>query len=73
MESNVQQEIALACNALLAKNASDPHKAGNCSNLSEPKTKREAIALLVKAGSDPDITFGNVTDALWTVYMRHFS
>ena len=56
MDENVQHEITLACVALLQKNAANYQKARKCSVLREPKTKREAIALLLKAASEPDIT-----------------
>ena len=70
MDENVQHEIALSCIALLQKNAADGQKVGKRNVLHEPKTKREAIELLLKAASEPDITFENVTDALWIIFKR---
>ena len=70
MNENIQQEITLACVTLLQRNAADYETARNCAVLHEPKTKREAIEMLLKAGSEPGITFGNVSDALWIVYKR---
>src|SRR6266571_2332765 len=70
MESNVQHEIMLICIALLRKNAADSHQARKRSVIGEPKTKREAIALLLEAGSEPDTTLEDVMNALWRVYKR---
>lgn len=85
MDENVQQEITLACIALLHKNAvayqqvnHDSVTGGSCcpfpsrkgSGLSEPQTKKEAIAWLLKVASEPNITFDQVIDALWIVYKR---
>src|SRR5216683_6586230 len=70
MHENVQHEITLACIALLQKNAADSQKARKRNVLREPKTKREAIALLLKAGSEPYTIFENVMDALRIVFKR---
>jgi hypothetical protein len=85
MDENVQHEITLACIALLHKNAVAYQQAnassstgGYCcpvpsrkgSVLPEPKTKKEAIAWLLKVASEPDTTFDQVIDALWIVYKR---
>ncbi len=71
MESNIQHEIALACITLLQKNAVDPDKTRKRNGLGDPKTNQEAIAWLLKAGSEPDITLENVMDALWKIYKRN--
>ena len=70
MDENVQHEITLACIALLQKNTTDDQKERKRNVLHEPKTKREAIELLLKAVSEPDITFENVMDALWIIFKR---
>ncbi len=70
MDENIQHEITLACIALLQKNAANYQKARKSSVLREPQTKREAIAVLLKATSEPEITFQDATNALWTIYKR---
>jgi hypothetical protein len=70
MDENVQQKITLACIALLQKNAADDQQARQRVGLGEPTTKKEAIALLLKAASEPDITLENVADALWIISKR---
>src|SRR5438552_14240380 len=70
MDENVQQKITLACIALLQKNAADSQQARQCPGRRSPTTKKEAIVLLLKAGSEPDITLANVTDALWIIFKR---
>src|SRR5207244_4515980 len=70
MDENVQHKIALACIAFLQKNAADSQRARRRNGLGEPTTKREAIELLLKAGSEPEITLENVRDALWIIYKR---
>src|SRR5213593_2899366 len=70
MEENVQQKITLACLALLQKNAADERQARKRSGRRSPKTKKEAIELLLQAASEPDITLENVADALWVLYKR---
>lgn len=70
MDENVQQEITLACIALLQKNAADDQQARKRTGLRGPTTKKEAIELLLSAASEPDITFENVTDALGIIFKR---
>jgi len=70
MDEKVQQKITLACLALLQKNAADDQQARKRTGRRSPTTKREAIELLLKVGSEPDIILENVTDALWRVYKR---
>ena len=70
MDENVQQKITLACMALLQKNAAGSQQARQCTGRRSPTTKKEAIALLLKAASEPDITLENVTDALWILFKR---
>jgi hypothetical protein len=70
MDENVQQKITLACIALLQKNAADSQQARQCTGRRSPTTKKEAIALLLSAASEPDITLANVTDALWIIFKR---
>jgi hypothetical protein len=85
MDEIVQHKIALACIALLRKNAiaykqasdDDSIKGSSCSlpssknnDVTEPKTKKEAITWLLNVANEPDITFDQVTDALWIVYQR---
>ncbi len=67
MDENVQQKITLACLALLQKNAADSQQARQRTGRRSPTTKKEAIALLLKAASEPDITLENVTDgcSIW--------
>src|SRR5205085_8176331 len=56
MDESIQRDIAIACIVLLQKNAADPQGERERNMLHAPKTKREAIELLLKAASDPDIT-----------------
>src|SRR5579863_10374315 len=55
MDENVQQQITLACIALLQKNAADDQQARKRTDRRSPTTKKEAIELLLKAASEPDI------------------
>jgi hypothetical protein len=57
MDENVRHQIALACIALLQKNAADSQQARKRGGRRLPTTKREAIELLLKPASEPDITF----------------
>jgi hypothetical protein len=84
MDENVQDEITQACIALLRKNAAARQQANapimggygcplpsrNDSNSSEPKTKKEAIAWLLKVADESDVSFNQVIDALLLIYMR---
>ena len=85
MDEIVQHEITLACIALLRKNAiayklasdAESTQGPSCSlpssknnDVSEPKTKKEAIIWLLNVANEPDITFNQVTDALWIIYQR---
>jgi hypothetical protein len=70
MDENVQQKITLACIALFQKNAADEQQARKRTGLRKPKTKKEAIELLLKAASESDITLENITDALWIIFKR---
>jgi len=70
MDENVQQKITLACIALLQKNAADSQQARKRTDRRSPTTKKEAIALLLVAASEPDITLEHVTDALWIIYKK---
>ncbi len=70
MDENVQQQITLACIALLQKNAADSQQARKRTDRRSPTTKKEAIELLLVAASEPDITLEHVTDALWILYKR---
>lgn len=70
MDENTQQKIALACIALLEKNAANDSQERERNSRGEPSTKKEAIDLLLNAASEPDITLENVSDALWIVYKR---
>jgi hypothetical protein len=85
MDEIVQREIALACIALLRKNAiayklidntvntrsySCPLPSSNNDEATEPKTKKEAITWLLNIANAPDIAFNQITDALWIVYQR---
>lgn len=72
MDEITQQQIAQACNALLEKNAANYSQEEVCSSQSrgELSTKKEAIALLLNAASEPDITLEDVSDALWILYKR---
>lgn len=85
MDENIQHEITVACTALLNKrsvayqqaNAAAitggyccpvPSRKGNVSD--EPKTKKEAIAWLLKITSAADVTCNQMLDALWIVSKR---
>lgn len=68
MDENVRHAITLACYTLLQKNAADDQKSRACGISHKPKTKKEAIELLLKVAGEPAIALGNVTDALWIVY-----
>ena len=85
MNENVQHEIMRACLVLLHNNAIvyQQANAGNLTGgascplpsregrvLREPKTKKEALAWLLKVASEPENTFDQVLDALWIVYKR---
>ena len=70
MHENVQQQITLACMALLQKNAADSQQARKHTDRRSPTTKKEAIELLLLAASEPGITLENVTDALWIISKR---
>lgn len=70
MDETTQQQIALACVALLEKDAANYSQERECNSRGEPSTKKEAIEWLVNAAGEPDITLENVTDALWIIYKR---
>lgn len=70
MGENVQQNIEQACIALLQKNAANYGQERERTSRREPTTKKEAIELLLNSANEPDITFENVTDALWIIYKR---
>jgi hypothetical protein len=84
MDEIVQHEITLACITLLHKNAIAYKQTTNvitqgasCSlssntsdDVTEPKTKKEAITRLLNVANEPDITFNQVNDALWIVYQK---
>src|ERR1700676_624032 len=70
MDENVQHQITLACIALLQKNAVESHGARKRTGRRSPTTKKESIEVLLKAASEPDIAFEDVTDALWIIFKR---
>lgn len=86
MDENTQCEIARICIALLQKSAvgelkpkqhlivkeSDEERLRQLKELEaqRPKTKKDAITLLLKAASNPDITIEDMIDALEIFYNR---
>src|SRR5947209_14106156 len=70
MDGDVQRQITLACIGLLQKDAVEFQRERKRTGWRSPTTKREAIELLLKAASEPDITFEHVTDALWIIFKR---
>jgi len=84
MDEDIQREITRVCIALLQKSAAGDHSAsqycavcspgneamGQCNAPQTPKTKKDALAFLLKAASEPDITFGDVMDALEVIYYK---
>lgn len=70
MDETTQQKIAVACIALLERDAANDNQERISNNRGEPSTKKEAVEWLLNAASASDITLENVTDALWVVYKR---
>lgn len=70
MDETTQQKIAVACIALLERDAANDNQERKCNSWGEPSTKKQAIEWLLNAASEPDMTLENVSDALWVVYKR---
>lgn len=70
MDEHVQHQIIQACIALLQKNSTDHQATGERGVLHVPKTRQEAIQLLLALAKRRDIPFTDTVEAAHTLYLQ---